>query len=330
MRAHYGCGHFFALLPAVKLLISAPATGILRALAANALIKTKKSPHARESHPSKRDWTWSSASIPPSPPVGVRLYSFLRSHDYTCEGVVDIVRLDPDLTAQLLRLCNSIVYRRAKGIASLHEAVLRIGAAALSEKVMSLMLGRLFLARKTAYCPDPNAQWRHSVQCALAAGYLGRHCSRLDSSSDLNFTAALLHDIGKSAINTAPRNEISRIVHLRDVEGHSAADAELEVLGVDHAEVGGQILEHWQLPREIVAAVRYHHTPEFDESPLASLVHIANVCAFVGDTSKDWDDFENRLEPYVLDRTGLSLSEVKDCWPAVVDDVNHIERFMWS
>jgi putative nucleotidyltransferase with HDIG domain len=146
----------------------------------------------------------------------------------------------------------------------------------------------------------------------------------------LNYTAALLHDIGKSAINTAPRDEILQIVHLRDREGHSGADAELEVLGVDHAEVGGIMLNTWNLPPELVSAVRYHHAPEFDTGPLASLVHIANACAVVGNTSKDWDDFENRLNPHVLDLVGLALAEVKDCWPAVVEDVHSIENQMWS
>ena len=286
--------------------------------------------HAGRTHGSKRDWTWSSDSIPPSPPVGVQLFSFVRSPDYCSEGVVELVRVDPDLTAQLLRISNSVVYRGKEPVASLHEAVLRLGAAVLAEKTMSLMVRKLFLARKTPYCPDPTAQWRHALQSGLAAAYLSRYCSRIQSAPDLNYTAALLHDIGKSAINTAPRHELSRIVHLRDVESRREADAELEVLGVDHAEVGGMMLHTWNLPPDLVTAVRYHHTPEFASGPLASLVHIANACAVVGNTTKDWNDFEKRLDPHVLDLVGLSLAEVKDAWPSVVDDVNAIENLMWS
>jgi len=119
--------------------------------ALRSLMKSKQLPHpqphphshAGRTHGSKRDWTWSSDSIPPSPPVGVQLFSFVRSPDYCSEGVVELVRVDPDLTAQLLRISNSVVYRGKEPVASLHEAVLRLGAAVLAEKTMSLMVRKL-------------------------------------------------------------------------------------------------------------------------------------------------------------------------------------------
>ncbi len=267
-------------------------------------------------------------SLSVAPPVAFQLFMLTRGPDYTCEALVDLVSLDPDLTAQILRLCNS-VYFRGRGVSSLREAVLRIGNGAIAEKAMSLTVGRMLSARKTTYCPDPNALWRHSVQTALACRYLNRHCESVHWDPDLTFTAGLLHDIGKMVINAAPIAETARIVKLM-AEGLSRADAEIEVLGADHAEIGGLILDRWNVPAQIAQAVRFHHTPEFDRLGLANLIHVANACAKVHAGSKAWNDFESALQPYVLEQLRLSLPRVKACWAEALHDMDAIESFMWS
>ena len=264
-----------------------------------------------------------------APPVAFQLFMLTRSSDYSCEALVDLVRLDPDLTAQLLRLCNSVIFR-GRGVGSLREAVLRIGNGVIAEKAMSLTVGRLMSVRKTTYCPDPNALWRHSVQCALACRYFSRYCEAVRWDPDLAFTAGLLHDIGKMVINAAPIADTAQIVALADGHGMSRADAELEVLGADHAEIGGLILDRWNVPAQIACAVRFHHTPEFDRLGLANLIHVANACAKVNAGSKAWDDFEAALQPYVLEQLRLSLPRVKACWADVLHDMDAIESFMWS
>jgi len=264
-----------------------------------------------------------------APPVAFHLFMLTRSPDYACEALVDLVSLDPDLTAQILRLCNSVIFR-GRSVSSLREAVLRIGNGAIAEKAMTLTVGRLLSVRKTSYCPDPNALWRHAVQCALACRYLNNYCDGVRWDPDLTFTAGLLHDIGKMVINAAPSADTAHIMRLVNEDGHSLADAELEVLGADHAEIGGLILDRWHVPAQLAHAVRFHHTPEFDRLGLANLIHVGNACAKVGAGSKAWDDFEAALHPYVLEQLRLSLPRVKACWADVLHDMDAIESFMWS
>ncbi len=268
--------------------------------------------------------------LPVAPPIAFQLNALLQSPDYSCESVVDLVKMDADLTTQILRLCNSVEFHASHGITSLQEAVLRLGNGLIAHKVMSLTVGRLFTVRKTTYCPDPNVLWRHSVQCALAARYLLKHCKGFSATPDLCFTAGLLHDIGKMVINFADEKHRNAIVALMQDSGMDGADAELEVLGADHPQIGAMILEGWGIPPEITTAVRFHHMPDFEHSGLANLLHVANACAKVSANNGSWDEFDQSLHPNTLEKLRLAPDSVKLCWEDVVHDVNAIESFMWS
>lgn len=264
-----------------------------------------------------------------APPIAFQIYSLVRGTDYSCEALVDLVSLDPELTAQLLRLCNSIEFR-GRQVSSLREAALRLGNGEIAHKAMSLTVGRLAATRKTAYCPDPNALWRHSIQCALACRYLNTHTSGIRWDTDLTFTAGLLHDIGKMVINGLPVTESGKIIAVMEEKDYTGTDAELAVLGADHAEIGGLVLEKWHLPAEIVRATRFHHAPDFDPVGLANLVHVANACTKVTEDTKDWNRFEDEVQPYAMEHLKLTLATVKECWKMVVHDARAIESFMWS
>ncbi|MGB8167595.1 MAG: HDOD domain-containing protein [Chthoniobacteraceae bacterium] len=261
-----------------------------------------------------------------SPPVAFQIFSLVRNGVFPSDALIDLVRLDPDLTAQLLRLCNSAELR-GNGVSSLKEAALRLGNGVIAAKAMSLAVGRLVAVPLTAYCPDPNALWRHSVQTALAARYLAPHCEG-GLNPETAFTAGLLHDLGKLVINAGAPDELNQIVAMRKEKHLPYADAELEVLGADHAEIGGLILERWNLPAQIVDGVRYHHAPDFDRSGMANLIHVAEACSKVTEDPESWGEFNRVVHPFVLDTLKLSQERVKECWEAVILDTRVLEAYL--
>jgi putative nucleotidyltransferase with HDIG domain len=265
--------------------------------------------------------------ISAAPPVAFQIFSLIRQPEYSSEELVRLVQLDPELTAQILRLVNS-VHLRGNGVSSLDEAIMRVGAGEVTNTALALTMGRLVDMRSTWYCPDPGALWRHCVGCGLASRYLRRVCTGVHADKDLVFTAGLLHDIGKIVINNAPAESLEVIVEVMREEGISAADAELAVFGADHAEMGGQILERWNLPSELTNAVRFHHAPDFGNSSLATLIHVGNCCAKVHAGSRGWQEFEEALHPHALARLGLSRWKVEDCWGDVLQSMDEIERFV--
>ncbi len=263
--------------------------------------------------------------ISASPPVAFQIASLIRDRMVSTEDLVDLVRLDPDLTVKLLRMCNSAVFR-GNNVSSLHEAAVRLGSHNIATRAMFVTVGRLMDVPQTAYCPDPNVLWRHSLQTALAARYLSPFCGQ-SYNMDTVFTAGLLHDLGKLVINSGARNELSQIIVLREEEKMIDADAELEVLGADHAEIGATILERWNLSADIVAGVRFHHAPDCELSGIANLIHVANACSKVTGERESWEEFENTVHPFVLERLKIDLDDVKTCWATVVYDTDQIEEY---
>lgn len=280
-----------------------------------------------ERHAAIREMIDETEAISAAPPVAFQIFSLIRLPDFSTEALVRLVQLDPELTAQILRAVNS-VQLRGNGIASLDEAVVRLGAAEVTNTALALTMGRLVGSRQTGYIPDPAALWRHCIGCALASRHLRKVCSGVHADSDVVFTAGLLHDIGKIVINSAPPESLEVIVEVMLEEGISAADAELAVFGADHAEMGGLILERWNLPAELANAVRFHHAPDFGNSNLATLIHVGNCCAKVHAGSRGWVEFEEALQPHALERLGLSRWKIEDCWGDVLQSMDEIERFV--
>ena len=103
------------------------------------------------------------------------------------------------MTVELLRLCNSAFYSRGREIASVDEAVVRLGNGPILQLVLAAYSRTLLAPAQTGWGLPPGALWRHSVGVALASRALGRGLSTEEAGAA--FTAGLLHDVGKVALN---------------------------------------------------------------------------------------------------------------------------------
>jgi putative nucleotidyltransferase with HDIG domain len=105
-----------------------------------------------------------------------------------------------------------------------------------------------------------------------------------DQGDDENivFTAALLHDIGKIVLSEALEQVYGKLVEETQDEQHSLLEAEKNLLGVHHAEIGGRLLSRWKFPPSLVSAVWFHHNPAGAKphDRLASYVYLGNMVAY--------------------------------------------------
>jgi putative nucleotidyltransferase with HDIG domain len=128
---------------------------------------------------------------------------------------------------------------------------------------------------------DQGDLWRDSVVCALLSRIIAKRLNR--EASLAHFTAGLVHDIGKMVLSKFVKDYFEEIKSLTQKRELSFVEAEREVLGIDHAELGGRITEQWKFPCSIVSAVRYHHTPlltsESDE--VVQLVYLCDTVALM-------------------------------------------------
>ncbi|ROR32714.1 HDOD domain-containing protein [Inmirania thermothiophila] len=178
---------------------------------------------------------------------------------------------DQALAARVLRVANSPFYGMPREITSIHEATVLLGTHTIRNVVTTAGIIGLF-PPEAGGALDRVGLWQHAIGVGVASQVLGR---RVGLERETAFTAGLLHDIGKLVLDTLFEPLYRRVVRRCAEADLPFIEAEREVLGIDHAEVGRRVAEHWRLPPVIVAAVAGHHAP--GDAPEAAVVHVADA-----------------------------------------------------
>jgi len=214
----------------------------------------------------------------PLPPTALRLASLLASPLYSIDECVTIIKYDEALALEVLTYANSAFSGAQRQISDIRSAVIRLGGGRILKEILSRHLKTVMTGDLSAYGYSETELWRHSVAAALAIESLGPFL--MGSISGLAFTAALMHDIGKLILaRAAPKETITRIWAILSDETCTCEQAEKEILGFTHADVGAEIMVAWKMPECIERCVRNHHTMLAQADPLTDCVSVANVVA---------------------------------------------------
>ncbi len=220
--------------------------------------------------------------FPGMPGAAVKLLALMDDPGVSMPQIESILRQDPGLTANLLRLANSAYFGVPSKIGSVRQALMLLGLKRLVQLVIATCTGALMGQTVPGYDLSAGELWRHALAVSVAAEGLVREL-KLDAAEEI-FTAALLHDVGKIILGQFVQDDYAKILLALD-QGLPFETAESIVLGANHAEIGAQVLSKWSLPESIVNAVRWHHDPEKAEcvDPMLDVVHVANMlCLMIG------------------------------------------------
>lgn len=219
-------------------------------------------------------------SLPALPGTALRVIMMLSGSDVDLDEVKEIVRLDEAITIVVLRNANSVAYGIPGKTFSLEESIVRLGTKRLLKIALEQQVSRVMTGAGVSYGLRRGSLWRGSLGGALAAEELAEEINFGDV--ELCFVCALLRDIGKLAFDAffGPDRILECASNMKP--GMSFLETERELLGVDHAELGGALAEHWDLPERIANAIRFHHEPPLEDErhdELYDVVHAGDVMA---------------------------------------------------
>ncbi|WP_018962641.1 HDOD domain-containing protein [Coprothermobacter platensis] len=216
-------------------------------------------------------------TVLPVPSVAMQVVKLLDQPDSNVRDVADVLAQDQGLTANVLKLANSAYYGMPRRVSLPVEAVALLGFKTVRSIVWSSVMEVLYNKPLVGYKLESGALWEHSLAAAVIGKYLANSFKLKDPESF--YVSGLLHDVGKLVLNIYLPVEFGKVIGLVE-HGKTFSEAEKEVLGYDHAEIGGLICDKWHLPENIVDGVRYHHSPQ-EGSESARITHLSNAMALM-------------------------------------------------
>ncbi|MDR2861699.1 MAG: HDOD domain-containing protein [Syntrophobacterales bacterium] len=223
-------------------------------------------------------------SIPAFPLVVHKIMLLITREDYVVTDLVKLIEYDQSITANILKMSNSAYFGSRHKIKTIHDAVVYLGQQNLIHIVQTAGASRFYRKVSGGYVSHAHDLWKHSVAVAIMSQVLAQKVlQRVDPTL---YAAALLHDIGKVFLGEYVRDSLPKIEELVEQNGYSFLEGEKEILGIDHAELGGMIALHWNFPEETREGIAYHHQPRSlgsKESLIPWLVYLSDqLCMMVG------------------------------------------------
>lgn len=198
-------------------------------------------------------------SLPSPPAVAMEVLRLTGDDGVSIDDMAAVISRDPALSAKLLKLSNSSLFRRGAEVLTLDRATMVLGLKTVKLMALSFSLaGKLPREATNGGCFDYQAYWMQSLTMAVA----GRSLGLLVKSRyfDEAFMCGLLSRIGQLTMSECIPVEYGEVVEFC-AGGLPTLDVERRVLGYDSAEVGATLLKNWEMPAQVWLSIYYSADP---------------------------------------------------------------------
>jgi putative nucleotidyltransferase with HDIG domain len=262
-------------------------------------------------------------SLPTLPSVVMTLNERLANERSSSENVAEIIENDQSLASQVLRLANSSFFGFKNRIVDIKQAISLIGFTTIGNLVLATSTLRHLSGFDGSELFQPSLFWKHSVAVAVAAKIIVEQAKlKLESQA---FTAGLLHDIGKVILYQWFANQFHEALQLQMSHSMLLIDAEREVLGQTHAEVGYLLGQHWRFPLNLLQGIRYHHAPccNQEHAEITASVHLADIIIQGVDLGSDGEIFLSSISDDAWHLLKMSPRIVDQIMSEIFDSTEH-------
>ncbi|MBW1666433.1 MAG: HDOD domain-containing protein [Deltaproteobacteria bacterium] len=242
--------------------------------------------------------------------------------------LVEVIKYDQSITANLLRVCNSSYFGLMQKIVSVQQAVAYLGLSKVANLVVMGSTAYNFKTAQKGYDLGEGELWQYSVASAIIAQDLAEK-KRLGNIS-LVFTSALLKDIGKLILHTYVKDSFEEINTAVQTRGLSFIEAEKEIIGIDHAGLGAKVAESWNFPPVMVDIIRNHHNPNRapSDDPNTPIVYLADsICMMIG-VGLGADGLAYRYYQEIVNRLDFSSHDLQKTIAAFWEKIKGVQELV--
>ncbi|RII31705.1 MAG: phosphohydrolase [Geobacter sp.] len=205
-------------------------------------------------------------------PVALKLQRMLSNYDFTVDDVAQVANEDMALASQMLKMANSPMYMGRTKVATIKEAVIRLGAQQVINIAIAASQAATHASSNPALDRYMKALWQHSHGTALGARWVAITCG-MRGAADENYLAALLHDVGKLYL----LKSIERLVNAGVISSMFDDELIMEIFEAMHVEQGYRLMQHWNFPAMYCDVIKYHHAEQWDTvNKMLAIVRFVN------------------------------------------------------
>jgi HD-like signal output (HDOD) protein len=224
----------------------------------------------------KSDILRSLAKLPPMPQVILKAQETMANPNVGLRDLARIIATDQALVARVMVLANSAYYGISGQVSSVQHASILLGLETLGDLITMAASSVLLTRELKGYLLTPQTIWRHSLSSALGARMIAER--RFPGREADAFVVGLLHDAGKIILDPFICKKIADREAVIPDQAPVTEKYELELLGVDHAEIMALACRFWHFPEPQVRGIRFHHHPgQSSQSELAYVAHLGHV-----------------------------------------------------
>ena len=213
------------------------------------------------------------------PAVALEALELAKDPECVTAEFAGVIERDVKLATEILSLSNSVYFAASAPVASLRQAVVRLGLKQCRNLILTSSAASLMKNMPLEQEWVREVIWQHSFRAATVCTYLNKKLKIGFEGEE--FTAGLLHDFGRLLLAVAAPDQFAKADSLAFDDEFDCRSKEKEVLGIDHCEFGSWFAAHNGLPRSLVAAIELHHLPEthHPDEKLIALVAAADSLA---------------------------------------------------
>lgn len=195
--------------------------------------------------------------LPTIPVVATQVLQLLDQPDIKIEEVADLMLTDQVMTARVMKMVNSPVYKPGHEITSLKRALVYLGLKHIREVALTTSLINAFGEGSGEF--DINAFWEHSFGVGMVSKIIAEKIGYPDV--EMAYIAGIIHNLGEVFLSHYLRSEFQAVLDSIKGQQVKLVDAEAERLGTTHCEIGLCMARKWNFPEVYCEVISCHHTP---------------------------------------------------------------------
>lgn len=268
--------------------------------------------------------------LPSIPDVASKILNMANDPNVSFKKISELISQDQAITANILKLCNSAYFSKGKEIDSIDRAIVTLGLKEVKDIIIVIVAKPVLNKACMGYDLSKGDLWKQSLLVSNISKRLALLIKRKDIA-DVVFTGGLIHNVGKVVLALYVQSAFKDILNYVETNNVTFNEAEKEIMGFNHQEVGERILEKWKFPQVLKSIVRYYQNPENSPEEFkteVSVVHIAQVISLMAGIGVGSDGLYHQFNSAALNKLGLSGEIIEDTYSKVPEILKQVKELI--